>query len=73
MGLTADGEERLNVEAVGGREAEPRRATYSGLPCGGRDFVEELEERFGRRLHALPPGPRSKPKAAGASAGGRVG
>lgn len=31
-------------------------ATRSGWPLGPEDFVRNLEQRAGRRLHPLPPG-----------------
>lgn len=40
-----------------------RRHTYTGRPIGTIDFVKKLEEKFGRRLLALPRGrPREKPE-----------
>ena len=33
-----------------------RLCTRTGRPCGTESFVDELEERLGRRLHALPRG-----------------
>ena len=57
LGLGADWEQRLRAEAAGGRDGELREATFSGLPFGDERFVKQVEERLGRRLHPLPPGP----------------
>jgi len=67
--LAQDWLERLDVEAAGVRDAELRRATFTGLPFGDVGFVEEMEERLGRRLRPKPPG--RPPKARGAAAGSR--
>jgi putative transposase len=46
-----------------GDENEIRRATSTGRPMGGTDFVARLESILGRRLAALPRGrPRRKPE-----------
>jgi len=47
LGLGSDWEERLPAESGGGRDAELRRATYSGLPFGDQRFVAEMEVRLG--------------------------
>jgi putative transposase len=38
-----------------------RSSSRSGLPLGDDAFVDELEERFGRRLRFRPPGPPANP------------
>ena len=49
-------EEEKAVEAM-------RRHTITGRPLGTIKFVNNLEEKFGRRLLALPKGrPRETPK-----------
>ena len=35
-----------------------RECTHGGWPCGEDDFVEALEEKFGRALRAQKPGPK---------------
>jgi len=57
LGLAADWSERLRGEAAGSRDADLRRATYSGTPFGEEEFVAEMEKRSGRRLRPKPPGP----------------
>lgn len=49
-------EEEMSLEAI-------RRHTFTGRPIGTIDFVKKLEDKFGRRLLALPRGrPRETPK-----------
>ncbi len=57
---------RFRAESAGLRDNELRRATYSGLPFGSEEFVDEMEVRLGRRLRAKPPGPAPRAKNAGA-------
>ena len=66
-GLASEWEQRLRTESMGGRAAELRRATYSGLPLGDERFVEQMEVQLGRRLRPKPPGPA--PKALESAAG----
>ena len=63
-GLAGDWAGRLRTEAAGVRDVELRRATYSGLPFGSEEFVDEMEVRLGRRLRPRPPGPAPKAKNA---------
>jgi len=56
--------ERLRTESAGLRDDELRRATYSGLPFGSEEFVDEMELRLGRGLRAKPPGPAPNTKNA---------
>ncbi len=63
-GLTADWEGRLRTESAGHRDDELRRATYSGLPFGSEEFVDEMEVRLGCGLRPKPPGPTPKVKNA---------
>jgi putative transposase len=39
-----------------------RKSTLTGRPCGGDEFIEEIERRLGRRLTKLKPGPRPRSK-----------
>lgn len=57
LDIRSDWRELLESEAANGRGSEVRQATRSGLPCGERDFVQELETRLGRRLELRPSGP----------------
>ena len=68
MGLASDWEQRLRAESTGEGAAEVRQATYSGLPLGDEQFIEQMEARQGRRLRPLPPGPA--PKVLKSAAGG---
>ena len=65
-GLARDWEQRLRAESAGTRDAELRRATYSGLPFGNDEFVDKMEYRLSRRLRRKPPGPPPKAKIASA-------
>jgi len=49
-------EEEAMVERI-------RRQTLAGRPCGGREFVERLEEALGRILHPRKRGPKVKKTA----------
>ena len=68
-GLSSDWEQRLRAESTGGRVAEIRSATHSGLPLGDERFMKRMEVQQGRRLRPTPPGPAPKARkcAAGAS------
>ena len=69
LGLGGDWLERLEAEAAGSREAELRRATYSGIPFGDEQFMAEMEKRFQRRLRPMPPGPAPKARSAAVGTG----
>lgn len=63
-GLAEGGAERSRTESARLGDDELWRATYSGLPFGSEQFVDEVELRLGRRLRAKPPGPAPKAKNA---------
>jgi putative transposase len=63
-GGCADWEQRLRARAEPQEAERLRRATFSGTPFGGPDFLAELERRFGRTLSASPAGRPRKESAA---------
>lgn len=65
FGGCGDWEQRLRARAEPQEAEHLRRATSSGTPFGGPDFVAELERRFGRTLSLRPAGrPRKEAAAA---------
>lgn len=66
LDIRSDWRELLESEAANGRGSEVRQATRSGVPCGEKDFIRDLETRLGRRLELRPSGPAPKTKGASA-------
>jgi len=57
----ADWRARLSSSQTGGEDALLRRATLRGEPLGSTHFVEELEQRAGRRLRVFARGRPRRP------------
>jgi putative transposase len=69
IGGCVDWEERLHGPAKAQQAERLRRATFSGTPFGGPDFVAEWERRFGRTLSPRTAGRPRKAKAAASAIG----
>jgi putative transposase len=69
IGGCAAWEQRLRAPAEAQQAEALRRATSSGTPFGGPDFLAEWERRFGRTLSPRPAGRPPKERAAASAIG----